>query len=52
MSIHEHLPPQVKRELKQVGWTKGLELAKLAILSSAAYDVCAHRGFTDSIATS
>jgi len=30
MSIHEHLPPEVKRELKQVGWTKGLELAKLA----------------------
>src|SRR2546425_4263226 len=30
MSIHEHLPPQVKRELKQVGWAKGLELAKLA----------------------
>src|SRR5947207_5270397 len=30
MSIHEHLPPAVKRELKQVGWTKGLELAKLA----------------------
>ncbi len=30
MSIHEHLPAQVKRELKQVGWTKGLELAKLA----------------------
>jgi len=30
MSIHEHLPPQVSRELKQVGWTKGLELAKLA----------------------
>src|SRR5437588_12571372 len=28
MSIHEHLPPQVRRELKQVGWTKGLELAK------------------------
>jgi hypothetical protein len=27
MSIHEHLPPQVRRELKQVGWTKGLELA-------------------------
>src|SRR5437879_11019141 len=24
MSIHEHLPLQVKRELKQVGWTKGL----------------------------
>jgi len=30
MSIHEHLPPQVRHELKQVGWTKGLELAKLA----------------------
>jgi hypothetical protein len=30
MSIHEHLPPQVRRELKEVGWTKGLELAKLA----------------------
>ena len=30
MSIHEHLPPQARKELKQVGWTKGLELAKLA----------------------
>lgn len=30
MSIHEQLPPEVKRELKQVGWAKGLELAKLA----------------------
>ena len=30
MSIHEHLPPEVKRDLKQVGWTKGVELAKLA----------------------
>ena len=30
MSIHEHLPAPVKRELKQVGLTKGLELAKLA----------------------
>ena len=30
MSIHEHLPAQVRRELNQVGWTKGLELAKLA----------------------
>src|SRR3954470_21324613 len=30
MSIHEQLPPAVKRELKRVGWTKGLELAKLA----------------------
>ena len=30
MSIHEHLPPQAKKELKEVGWTKGLELAKIA----------------------
>jgi hypothetical protein len=30
MSIHEHLPPLVKKDLLQVGWTKGLELAKLA----------------------
>jgi hypothetical protein len=30
MSIHEHLPPQVRKELNQVGWTKALELAKLA----------------------
>jgi hypothetical protein len=30
MSIHEHLPPQARREPKEVGWTKGLELAKVA----------------------
>ncbi|MGC2111358.1 MAG: hypothetical protein WA655_17720 [Candidatus Korobacteraceae bacterium] len=30
MSIHEHLPPHVRKELKEVGWTKGRELAKLA----------------------
>jgi hypothetical protein len=30
MSIHENLPPEARRELKEVGWTKGLELAKLA----------------------
>ena len=23
MSIHERLPPQARRELKEVGWTKG-----------------------------
>jgi hypothetical protein len=27
MSIHEHLPPQARKQLKEVGWTKGLELA-------------------------
>jgi len=30
MSIHENLPPQARKELKKVGWAKGLELAKLA----------------------
>jgi len=38
MSIHEHLPPQVRRELKQVGWTKGLELAKLARRDGQEFD--------------
>jgi len=30
MSIHENLPPEVRKELKEVGCAKGLELAKLA----------------------
>ena len=30
MSIHEHLPPEARRGLKEVGWTKGIELAKIA----------------------
>jgi hypothetical protein len=30
MSIHEHLPRQARKELKKVGWAKGVELAKLA----------------------
>ncbi len=30
MSIHENLPPQVRKDLKEVGWTKGRELAKIA----------------------
>jgi hypothetical protein len=38
MSIHEHLPPQVRRELKEVGWTKGLELAKLARRDGQGFD--------------
>jgi hypothetical protein len=38
MSIHEHLPPEAKRELKEVGWTKGLELAKLARRDGQAFD--------------
>jgi hypothetical protein len=38
MSIHEHLPPQVRRELKEVGWTKGLELAKVARRDGQHFD--------------
>ncbi len=38
MSIHEHLPPLVRRELKEVGWTKGLELAKLARAEGQRFD--------------
>src|SRR5246127_3919121 len=38
MSIHEHLPPQVKRELKAIGWTKGRELAKLARRDGQRFD--------------
>jgi hypothetical protein len=30
MSIHEHLPLQVRRQLKEIGWAKDLDLAKVA----------------------
>ena len=30
MSIHEHLPAHARKGLKEVGWIKGVELAKLA----------------------
>jgi len=38
MSIHEHLPPEARRELKLVGWAKGLELAKLARRNGQRFD--------------
>jgi len=38
MSIHEHLPPQARKELKQVGWAKGIELAKLARRDGQHFD--------------
>ena len=43
MSIHEHLPPQVRRELKEVGWTKGVELAKLARRDGQGFDCATHQ---------
>ena len=38
MSIHEHLPSGARKELKKVGWTKGLELAKLARRDRQQFD--------------
>jgi hypothetical protein len=38
MSIHEHLPPQARKGLKEVGWTKGLELAKVARAEGQEFD--------------
>ena len=38
MSIHEHLPPQVRKDLKEIGWTKGRELAKLARAEGQHFD--------------
>ena len=38
MSIHEHLPPQARKQLKEVGWTKGTELAKLARAEGQRFD--------------
>jgi hypothetical protein len=38
MSIHENLPPQARKELKEIGWTKGRELAKLARAEGQRFD--------------
>jgi len=38
MSIHEHLPPQARKDLKEIGWTKGRELAKLARAEGQRFD--------------
>src|SRR6202140_351403 len=38
MSIHEHLPPQARKDLKEVGWTKGLKVAKLARRDGEHFD--------------
>jgi hypothetical protein len=38
MSIHEQLPPQARKALKSVGWSKGLELAKLARRKGQHFD--------------
>jgi hypothetical protein len=38
MSIHEHLPPEARKELKKVGWAKGVELAKVARRDKQNFD--------------
>jgi len=38
MSIHEHLPAEARKDLKEVGWTKGLELAKVARSAGKEFD--------------
>jgi hypothetical protein len=38
MSIHEHLPKQARKELKQVGWSKAKDLAKLARRQGQDFD--------------
>jgi hypothetical protein len=38
MSIHEHLPPQARKDLTAVGWTKGPELAKIARRDGQHFD--------------
>ena len=38
MSIHENLPPQARKQLKEVGWAKGIELVKLARRDRQSFD--------------
>jgi hypothetical protein len=38
MSIHEHLPPQARKCLKEIGWTKARELTKLARRDGRRFD--------------
>ena len=40
MSIHEHLPPQVRKELKQVGWTKGAGVGQAGAPAGPALRKC------------
>jgi hypothetical protein len=38
MSIHEHLPRRARKDLKEVEWTKGLGLAKVARRDGEEFD--------------
>src|SRR5262249_25039104 len=38
MTIHEHLPPEARKDLNKSGWTKGVELTKLARKDGQKFD--------------
>jgi hypothetical protein len=38
MSIHEHLPKPIRHELKQVGWSKAIELVKVARSAGQSFE--------------
>jgi hypothetical protein len=38
MAIHEQLPKQIHRDLRQVGWTKAADLAKVARRDGQSFD--------------
>jgi hypothetical protein len=38
MSIHEHLPREVRKDLKEIVWTKGRELAKVVRRDGQHFD--------------
>jgi len=38
MSIHEHLPKQIKPELTQIGWAKAIDLVKVARADRQRFD--------------
>ena len=40
MSIHEHLPPQARKELKQVGWTKGTGIGEAGAGGGSGVRLC------------
>src|SRR5262249_20387511 len=38
MSIHEHLPKQIKKDLPEIGWAKAVELVKVARADRDRFD--------------
>jgi hypothetical protein len=38
MSVHEHLPPRARQQLRLVGWSKAAELAKVARRDGESFD--------------